>query len=165
MSDVSKHCQLQIRVSERQKAAIRAAAKRAGLDMSAYILSRALNSPAHEFQRAIVALTGPDRPSYALAEMNSLLTRLTPAELQDAITFPPDRPLPAFLANYVAAMVETACERRRIPVPAWTRRIPPLEEPAFGSDLVALRLHLLAHAPAAFRSRNIFIDSTLGAAV
>jgi hypothetical protein len=46
--------------------------------------------------------------------------------------------------------------------PAWTRSIPPLAEPVFGSDLCSLRLYLLTNSPPPFRGRNIFIDSTLG---
>jgi hypothetical protein len=49
-----------------------------------------------------------------------------------------------------------------VAVPEWTRSIPLLVEPVFGSDLKSLRLHLLTNSPPPFRSRNIFIDSTLG---
>jgi len=70
--------------------------------------------------------------------------------------------LPPFLANYIAAMVEYACAKHRIAVPAWTRSIAPLADPVFGSELKGLRHYLLTHSPAPFRSRNIFIDSTVG---
>jgi uncharacterized protein (DUF1778 family) len=158
----SKLSQLQIRVSEAQKSAIRSAAERAGMDMTNYVLSRVLSIPAREFQEAVRMLTRPVAPSYALADINSLLSKLTTHELRDAVGVAPEVDLPAFLANYVAAMVETACAKHAVPVPAWTRRVPPLDEPAFGSDLKSLRLHLLTHSPAAFRCRNIFIDSSLG---
>ncbi len=94
--------------------------------------------------------------------MNELLAKLAPSELQDAIVDAPKTPLTPFLMNYVAAMVEVACQRRAIPPPAWTRGIAPLDEPAFGSTLRSLRMHLLTHSPAAFRRRNIFIDASLG---
>ncbi len=42
MTTGTKSAQLQIRVSPAQKAAIRQAAKRAGIEMSAYVLARAL---------------------------------------------------------------------------------------------------------------------------
>jgi len=158
----SKLSQLQIRVSEAEKSAIRSAAERAGLDMSTYVLSRVLSIPAREFQEAVRALTGPSAPSFALADINSLLSKLTLPELRLAVAAAPEVELTPFLANYVSAMVESACARRGIAVPAWTRRVPPLKEPAFGSDLSSLRLHLLTRSPAAFRSRNIFIDSSLG---
>jgi hypothetical protein len=149
-------------VSEAEKSAIRSAAARAGLDMSAYVLSRVLSVPTSEFKEAVRALSGPAGASFALADLNSLLSKFTAAELRDAVAAAPEVELPPFLANYVSAMVETACAKHGIPVPAWIRRVPPLDEPAFGSTLGSLRLHLLTHSPAAFRRRNIFIDSSLG---
>jgi hypothetical protein len=132
------------------------------MDMSTYVLSRALSVPALEFQDAARALPGPGAPSFALADINSLLTKLSAIELRDAVATAPEVELPPFLANYVAAMVEMACAKRGIRLPPWTARVRPLDAPVFGSDLVALRLHLLTHSPAPFRSRNIFIDSSLG---
>jgi hypothetical protein len=132
------------------------------MDMSAYVLSRVLSVPARGFQEAVRSLAGPAAPAFALAEINSLLSGLTAAELRDAVAAAPEVKLSPFLANYVAAMVELACAKRATPVPAWTRRVAPLDEPAFGSTLSSLRLHLLTHSPAAFRRRNIFIDSSLG---
>jgi uncharacterized protein (DUF1778 family) len=157
-----KLAQLQVRVSEADKAAIRAAAKRAGLDMSTYVLSRLLSLPAQEFQNAVNALNGPSRASFALADINMLLSKLTATELGDAVAKAPAVEISVFLANYVSAMVETACARHGIAVPEWTRKIPPLDAPVFGSELKSLRLHLLTRAPAAFRRRNIFIDSSVG---
>jgi uncharacterized protein (DUF1778 family) len=162
MPEGSKLSQLQIRVSEREKSAIRAAAERAGMDMSAYVLSRTLSMPERQFQDSLAALNGPHAPSFALAELNSRLSELAAAELREATRSAPAVELSPFLANYVAAMVETACERRGLRVPGWVRSIPPLASPAFGSSLQRLRLHLLTHSPAAFRRRNIFIDATLG---
>ena len=156
----AKTCQMQIRVSARQKAAIRTAAKRAGMDMSAYVLSRVLSVSAAEFRKCIEACRGAAAPAFALAELNSLLSCLTASELTDAIAAPPTVTLTPFMANYVAAMIESACEKRGIPVPGWTRAIVPLLEPAFGSALQSLRLHLLTHSPPPFRRRNIFIDSS-----
>jgi len=158
----SKPSQLQIRVSEAQKAAIRAAAARAGLDMSTYVLSRVLSIPTREFQESVISMSGSVAPSFALADLHSLLMRLTAAELREAVANAPEADLSPFLANYVAAMVEIACVKHEIPPPAWTRKVEPLDQPAFGSDLASLRLYLLTHSPAAFRRRNIFIDSTLG---
>lgn len=162
MSGNPKLSQLQIRVSEAEKSAIRAAAARAGLGMSTYVLSRLLSLPAQEFESAVAALVGPERISFALADINSLLSKLTATELRDAVANAPAVDLPAYPANYVSAMVETACAKHGIPVPAWTRKIPPLDAPVFGSELQSLRLHLLTHSPTAFRRRNIFIDSSGG---
>ena len=154
--------QLQIRVSPAEKAAIRRAAEHAGLDMSAYVLSRALPTTAIRLQACIDECAGPAPPSFGLAELNSLLTNWTAAELRDAIAVPPTPALSPFVSNYIAAMVEQACERRSVRVPGWVRAVEPLAEPAFGSPLKSLRLHLLTHSPAPFRRRNIFIDATVG---
>jgi uncharacterized protein (DUF1778 family) len=162
MSRNPKLAQLQIRVSDAEKDAIRAAAKRAGLDMSTYVLSRVLSLPAQEFQKAVNRLSGPVRASFVLADINMLLSKLTATELRDAVANAPELELSRFLANYVSAMVETACARHGIRVPRWTRKVPPLDAPAFGSELKSLRLHLLTRSPAAFRRRNIFIDSSVG---
>ncbi len=158
----AKLSQLQLRVTREEKSAIRRAARRAGMDMSAYVLSRALPAPEAVLREAIAALKRPGEPSFALAELNTILTELTAAELQQAVAVAPEADLPPFLANYVAAMIEAACSRRRLPAPAWTRDIAPLMDPAFGSELPSLRLHLLANSPPPFRRRNIFIDSSVG---
>ncbi|HEY1890687.1 MAG TPA: DUF1778 domain-containing protein [Steroidobacteraceae bacterium] len=162
MSGNPRNEQLQIRISPAEKAAIRRAAEQAGLDMSAYVLSRALPTPLMRLQACIDACAGPAAPSFGLAELNTLLTHWTAAELRDAIAVPPTSALPPFLSNYVAAMIEQACERRSVRVPGWVRAVDPLAEPAFGSALKSLRLHLLTHSPPPFRRRNIFIDSTIG---
>jgi hypothetical protein len=154
--------QLQIRVSPAEKAAIRRAAAQAGMDMSAYVLGRTLPTAAMQLQGALQDCAGPAPPSYGLAEINALLAGWTATELRDALATPPAVALTPFLSNYIAAMIEQACERRSVRVPAWVRAIPPLREPIFGSALQSLRLHLLTHSPAAFRRRNIFIDATIG---
>jgi hypothetical protein len=154
--------QLQIRVSPAEKAAIRRAAEHAAMDMSAYVLSRALPSPAMKLQARIEECAGPAPPGFGLAELSTLLSRWTTAELRDAIAVPPTAALTPFLSNYIAAMIEQACERRSVRVPAWLRAIAPLPEPAFGSTLKSLRLHLLTHSSPPFRRRNIFIDSSVG---
>lgn len=162
MNRTVKLAQLQLRVSKAQKSAIRRAAQRAGMDMSAYVLSCVLPAPEAAFQEAVAALARPGKPSFALAELNSLLARLSAAELRVAVAAAPEAALPPLLANYVAAMIETACSTHALTAPPWTRAIAALAEPVFGSDLPALRLYLLAHSPAPFRRRNIFIDSSVG---
>lgn len=130
--------------------------------MSAYVLGRAVPTPAIRLQACIEDCAGPAPPSYGLAELNALLTTWTAAELRDAIATPPTIALTPFLSNYIAAMIEQACARRSVRIPRWVQVIEPLREPAFGSTLKSLRLHLLTHSPAPFRRRNIFIDATIG---
>jgi hypothetical protein len=162
MSKSAKTAQMQIRVSANEKTAIKRAAARAGMDMSAYVLSRVLSVPAAQFRDCVLDCAGSPSPRFALAELNSLLSALTADELRDAIAATLPQRLSLFLSNYIAAMVEYACAKRGIAVPAWTRSIAPLDEPVFGSDLESLRLYLLTRSPAPFRVRNIFIDATLG---
>jgi uncharacterized protein (DUF1778 family) len=162
MASPAKTAQLQIRVTDQQKTAIQEAAARAGMDMSAYVLSCVLTAPSVQFQECVVSCAREASSRFALAELNSLLAELTPGEMSNAVAGAPSVALPPFLANYVAAMVETGCARCSVPAPAWTRAIAPLESPAFSSSLKSLRLHLLTHSPPAFRLRNIFIDSSLG---
>jgi hypothetical protein len=164
MSATAKSGQLQIRVSPAQKAAIQRAARRAGLDMSAYVLARVLPAPARRFQELTEACRDPQGARFALAELNAWLADLGAGELQEAVASPPPGLTP-YLANYVAAMVEYACGRHGVALPAWARSITPLAEPVFGSALMSLRLYLLTHSPAPFRRRNIFIDATMGARV
>lgn len=165
MDKYAKSAQLQIRVSRSEKAAIQRAAAQAGMDMSAYVLSRVVSAPAAQFQGCVAACADACEARFALAELNSLLASFTRGELRDAITSAPTPGLTPYLLNYVTAMVEHACAERALALPAWTRAVAPLAEPAFGSSLQSLRLHLLTHSPSAFRARNIFIDSTLGARV
>lgn len=160
MVTTAKTEQLQIRVSKAEKAALQRAASRAGLDVSAYVLARVSSPVAAEFTR-LVRAAGQGEGRFALAELNSLLTRLTPPELQEAIVDGIPTRLTPQLANTIAAMVEVACAKQQVALPAWTREIAPLIEPAFGSTLQNLRLYLLTHSPAPFRRRNIFVDATL----
>jgi uncharacterized protein (DUF1778 family) len=162
---VAKSAQLQVRVSPAEKSAIQRAARRAGLDMSAYVLARVLPAPARRFADLTAACRDPEDARYALAELNTWLAGLGSGELRDAVASPPAPGLTAYFANYVAAMVEVACARRGLAPPAWVGTVVPLAQPVFGSALVSLRLHLLMHSPAPFRRRNIFIDATVGARV
>jgi Protein of unknown function (DUF1778) len=159
-----KSAQLQIRVSPAEKAAIQRAARRAGLDMSAYVLARVLPAPARRFQELTGACGDPEDARFALAELNSWLASLAAGELEEAVASAPSGLAPYF-ANYVAAMVEYAGAQHGLAPPAWTRAIPSLTAPVFGSALMSLRLYLLTHSPAPFRRRNIFIDATVGARV
>jgi hypothetical protein len=164
MGVARKSGQMQIRVSPAQKAAICRAARRAGLDMSAYVLARLLPAPARRFQDLTGACAEAQDASFALAELNSWLSSLGAAELQDAVASPPAGLTP-YLANYVAAMTEYACAQKGINPPSWPRATPPLAEPVFGSALMSLRLYLLTRSPAPFRRRNIFIDASVGSRV
>jgi len=157
---------LQIRVTPEQKAAIKAHARLAGADMSSYVLERVLPAPRAEFEALVAELArSPHQRRPVLAALNDFLTRAGLRDFTAATAQAPAAKPGAYLANYVAAMVETAAHRLSVPAPEWTADVPPLDRPVFGSPLPGLRLHLLMNSPPAFRRRNIFIDSTVGSRV
>lgn len=162
MKKQSKSEQLQIRVSPAQKAAIRRRAKQSGMRMSEWVLAQVLPAAGDGFQAITAALAEAQEPSYALAELNDLLADLTNSEYQKALSERPRVLLSPLWESYVAAMIEHAGAQKGISPPDWTREVPPLEEPFFGSSLPALRVHLMMHSPPPFHRRNIFIDSSVG---
>lgn len=113
----------------------------------------------------VAALRDVTNRKFALAALNDSLSSLTPIEFSDAVARIDVRALSPLLQNYVAAMVEHAASSKRVAAPEWTVAVVPLDEPFFATDLKKLRLHLLRVAPVAFRRRNIFADSTIGARV
>lgn len=163
MSAKTEH--LQIRVTARQKALLKQAAAAAGKDVSSYVLDRALPAARIRFAELLRLLGIADEERYALAELNDLLTRLGPAELRDAIEHADGARLSPFLQNYVAAMVEQASHIKRVPPPAWTAQIPPLDVPWFATPMKGLRLHLMRASPVPFKRRNIFVDASIGSRV
>lgn len=110
-----------------------------------------------------VAATGEERT--ALAALSAWLAKLGSEELAQHLASPPPAPLSDYHANTVAAMVEHVCAAAQVCPPEWTRDVQPLAEPAFASDLLSLRLHLLVNSPAAFRRRNLFVDTAPGGQV
>ena len=162
MSRDRKTSQLQIRISDSEKAALKRQAKRAGMSMTDWVLSKLFPALSEKFQDLLAALSNARKPGFVLAELNDLLAELTGKELELAVSEPPRVRLEPYWANYVAAMIEHASARRRIEPPGWTFDVAPLEGPVFGTSLASLRLHLLTHSPPAFRRRNIFIDSSVG---
>jgi uncharacterized protein (DUF1778 family) len=164
MSTKSQH--LQIRVTPRQKAALKRMAGAAGLDVSSYVLARALPPAQRRFEELLALLAGgDDEARYALAELNDLLSGLARDELRDAVAHADVARLSPWLANYVAAMVEQACCVKGVARPGWTGRVAPLETPWFATSLKSLRLHLLRSSLVAFKRRNLFVDSSIGARV
>jgi len=165
MADSTKAGQLQIRVSAREKAAIQAAARRAGMDMSSYVLARVLPDVETRASVLLGRMASPDTRKLALAEFSSWLNDLSGAEFEQAARVAPARTLPDEVRNYLAAMVELTCARRQVAMPTWTRDVAPLRQPLFASELIGLRLHLLTKSPAPFRRRNLFVDTSVGGQV
>lgn len=157
-----KFHQLQVRVTAQEKAAVRRAASDAGMEISSWVLSRLLPSLGEEFQARVAALNYSAERKAAFAGLNDFLVALTDEEFLVAVAAPPRETLDRYLMNYLAAMIEIAAQQKNALVPPWVSEIAPLEKPQFGVPLKSVRLHLLTNSPAAFRRRNIFVDSTLG---
>ena len=165
MKPSARSAQLQIRVTPAEKAAIARAARRAGIGMSEYVLAMALPDQTAQWRARLRELVRAGGERIALAGLSNWLAGLGAGELPGAIDAPPPRELSEFHANYVAAMAEHVCVAHGVEAPEWTREVAPMARPVFSSELQSLRLHLLAHSPAAFRRRNIFIDTAVGGQV
>ena len=161
----AKSDQLQIRVTASQKAQLRRNAKRAGLDVSSYVLSRALPQGAARVQEALDALREERDRRFAFAALADVLASFGRGDLADAVAALDVTRLSAFAANYATALVERACASHGIPAPAWTRDVMPLDEPWFATPMQSLRMHLLRMSPVVFKRRNLFVDQGLGGRV
>ena len=118
----AKSSQLQIRVSPSEKEAIRRAARSAGMDVSGYVLARVVPLRPQRFADLSAALRDPAGAPFALAELNDWLSGLSAADLVEATIAAPRPGLTPYMENYVAAMVEQAFARKRVPPPSWTDR-------------------------------------------
>ncbi len=160
-----KTSQIQIRVSQDDKDLIRAAAARSGLDMSTWILQRLLLEPDRQFRHLLAQLSRSESPAL-FVELISFLENSTAAELRAIENRMEEfEALGPIAQNYVCALVEQRAYQLGTVPPAWVRSIPPLTDPYFGTRLKSLRPYLLVNSPVAFKRRNIFIDSGLGARV
>jgi uncharacterized protein (DUF1778 family) len=156
---------LQIRVTAREKALLKRAAAAAGQDLSTYVPAGAIPQARVRFAELLALLGDGADYRYALPELNDFLTALPPAELRDAVDRAEMDRLSPFLRNYIAAMVAQASSIKRVPAPAWTREVSPLDEPWFATSMKSLRLHLLRASPVPFKRRNIFVEASVGSRV
>lgn len=162
---ISRSQQLQIRVTPREKSALKRRARAAGQDVSAYVLALALPSESARFASIMDALRDETNRRFALAELNDALSALVPIEFAAAVDSIDVQGLDSLWQNYVAAMVEHAARANGVQAPGWTRDVVPLDRPYFATSLRSLRSYLLRVSPVAFRRRNIFVDATVGARV
>lgn len=160
---MAKTGHLQVRVSAGDKARIQRCARRAGLNVSEWVLRRLLPQVEEEFQKLCGEFAArPDARSYGLAHLHDFLARLDSRDFSLAVREPPAAPLQEFEANYVAAMIEHAAHLKEARPPDWVAAVPPLAEPWFGAPVQSLRLYLLTSSPPPFRRRNLFVDSSVG---
>ncbi len=162
MMKANKTEQLQIRISPQEKAQIKRAAKAANLSMADWLLTKLLPDHQRRFHRLVAGLNNSAQVSFILASLNDFLAQLASDEFWGAVCIQPQLPDDEYLRNYIAAMIEYTANNNNVDAPDWIDGIPPLSKPRFGSNLKSLRLHLLTHSPPPFRSRNIFIDATVG---
>ena len=78
------------------------------MGMSDWVLSKVLPRRQAAFEAKIQAISKAEQPRYAVADLNEMLTALTPTEFDLAVSEPPRTKLSLYWENYVAAMVETA---------------------------------------------------------
>ena len=162
MNRKSKSSQLQIRVSPQEKAIIVRYAQKAKIGISQWVLSKTLPSGQQAFLELLGQLKSTSNPKYILAQIHDMLSVAAADEFELMVAQPPGVDLTEYVANYVAAMVEYAAMQKGRRAPSWTRQVPALKTPVFGSDFKSLQLYLLTHSPPPFRRRNIFIDATVG---
>ncbi len=148
-----------------EKQQIERAAGRAGMEVSKWVLGKLVPKPSASFRELCADLSKSNNPSFILAEFNDFLTKLSNSELEAAVSDTPQSRLGPYLSNYLAAMIEQEMTNRGLKTPGWTKKILPLDEPVFASELLSLRLYLLTHSLPSFRRRNIFVDSSVGARV
>jgi hypothetical protein len=161
----AKNLQLQIRVTPREKSAIRRLASAARQDLSTYVLSRVLSGEPQRFGSIVRALRNEKEHPFAFAELNDFLAKETPTSFLDAVATADLRGLSAWASNYLAAMVEHTASRLGVSAPGWCTQVEPSETPYFATTLKSLRPYLLCAAPTAFKRRNIFVDSSVGSRV
>lgn len=155
-----KTAQLQIRVTPEQKRTLKRLAREADMDVSAWVLARALPAEADRFEALVNRLAeGADR-RFALAELADWLKRLPPDAFRRAVAHRPRASLDIGTLNYLAGAIELAAARRAVTPPSWTADVPVPATPLFGSTLAKLRPYLLARSPVVLRRRNIFVDAS-----
>src|SRR5579862_1664081 len=135
----ARSTQLQIRVTPEEKVTLKRLARAAGLDVSAYVLRRALPESADRFADILTALHHDEDRRYALAAWDDALTGLAPGELEAAVGRVELEGLDAVTTNYLAALVELAAHDKGVPPPAWTSDVEPLETPHFATTLRSMR--------------------------
>jgi hypothetical protein len=157
-----RNTQLQIRVTAAEKAALRRRARASGVTVSAFVLARALPAPGLRLEALLPLLPDPGRRGFAFAAIADLLVELPAGEFRAALEGLRLDGLGEEDRNWVAAMVEHAAFRKGVAPPAWTLAVAPPERPVFASPAPALRAHLLAASPAAYRRRNLFVNAGVG---
>ena len=162
MEGAPRTAHIQIRVSPEQKAELVRHARAAGLDLSSYVLGKAIPDRGARFGALVRSLSEAPCDPFVLAEVADLLSNAGALSFRETVAHLPSAKLDDVSSNLLSAMVETRAARLGVHPPDWVTEVLPLAMPWFPTTLSSLRLQLLCHSPPAFRRRNLFVDSTLG---
>jgi len=155
----AKTSQLQIRVSEEEKAALKRQASAAKMSVSAYVLAQALPARHRDLDRLLGELAAAGAPQGALLEeLAAHIWETEPDDFAEALANLSLEPLSPVLRNQVAAMVEQAAYARGIDPPEWVDGVPPMGRPHYGWPLSSLRPHQIRVTPVPFKKRGLFFD-------
>lgn len=135
------------------------------MPVSAWVLGRLLPAEESTFQQLCGRLATEPDAAFAHAELNDFLRGLSRQQFTSALAVAPAANIELERLNYLAAMIEQLAHLLDVAPPDWTRQVPPLAHPVFGTDLQSLRLHLLVRALPSFRRRNVFVDTSIGGRV
>lgn len=162
----AKTQQLQIRVTAAEKAALRARAEAAGMDVSSYVMARALPAAADEFAGILRGLANERQRAAWFAELERLLLSLSESTFVPAVAHADFiDALDPVAQNLVAAFVEQRAAALGVSPPEWVFELELPAAPWFASDLKSLRPYLVASSPVPFRRRGLFVERGLGARV
>jgi hypothetical protein len=148
--------QLQIRVSPEQKATLKRLAAVAGLNVSQYVLMRALPRDGDELIDALDRLRKGRDEGTALAALARILPGLDPEDLHASLGGSNLHAMPAPTQNRVAALVEWVAGARGIEPPVWTAAVRPLPKPHFRWHLESLRPYQARATRPTYKRRNLF---------
>lgn len=162
-----KTSQLQIRVTEEEKAALKRLARAANLSVSRYVLAQALPSRPGEIERLLDALgrPGADIPA-TLDQIQRVLAEAPADGVAGALGHPPPlERLEPVHRNRLAATVEQVAYAHGVDPPAWVANVAPLSRPHFGWSLASLQPHQIRVTPVPFKRRGLFFDPATRPAV
>ncbi len=159
---MAKTQQLQIRVSAAQKALLKKRAAAAGLDVSTFVLRRALVDLEAQLEDLLALLADEREPRTTLARISGLLGSLDSASFRELTAALDVSRLAPFHQNYLAAMAEYRANQLGLPAPRWTMGVPALGEPYFPAGTDRVRPYLMRAAPVVFKRRNLFVDASVG---
>lgn len=154
----ARTCQLQIRLTPDEKAALKRRASAAGMTVSRYVLEHALPKTGREVGRMVADLSASPGAAHALRPLADLIEAIPGADFHEALADSALDDLEPVSRNHVAALVEQAAHGKGVDPPEWVDRVTPLDRPHFWWALPSLRPHQVRVTPVPFKRRGIFLD-------